>query len=46
MTFVTVTADPMLRVWRDGELVIEVRLSLQAGLTLLSDLARCLRGME
>ncbi len=44
MMLVTIRPGPVLHVWRDGQEVAQVALSMRAALTLLADLAQAIRG--
>lgn len=44
MMLVTIRPGPVLLVWRDGQEVAQVALSMRAALTLLADLAQAIRG--
>ncbi|MBB4206428.1 hypothetical protein [Roseinatronobacter bogoriensis] len=44
MILVTIRPGPVLHVWRDGQEVAQVTLTIPAALTLLADLAQAVRG--
>ncbi|MBB4207360.1 hypothetical protein [Roseinatronobacter bogoriensis] len=44
MMLVTIRPGPVLHVWKDGQEVAQVKLSIPAALTLLADLATAIRG--